>query len=404
MTLAPRRSLAAVVAVLLSSTTATVAEAVEGGREDSVTTHAVAIATGGPANPQHRCTGTLISPNVVLTVRHCITRLPVDGTSCDKVFPSPSGVPSDVWVDARPWVLPSTTWKNVASWVLPEPTALCGNDIALLVLKTPFAASEATPARPVLSVSEFEKAVLARVFGLAGFGVSSPANTDAGTRRSRFDVPVRCVPGLAGFTCDGVLDYIDVRELTGGAGPCQGDSGAGAIVASDRNAIFGVLSRGDLSRGTCAEGVFERTDVWRWLIAKTALEATPAGLDPPGWARAVFPEAPREGELCLGSGTCGAFAECVSLDGQRSFVCAKRCSAGCGAGLRCQGEVCVLDEGAPPKGDGCSFAPRPARTLHDPLEGIFAVEIALLLAVGRGFWRGGRGRSRGRNGDRRGSG
>jgi hypothetical protein len=142
--------------VALLHTQTRIARAVEGGTEDRVTTHAVSIATFGPSQPDVRCSGTLISPNVVLTVRHCIAPLPLEGTNCDKTFPEPSGAPGDYWVNATPWSIPAGTWKNVASWVLPEPKRTCGNDIALLVLSEAFGESEATPAVPVVSAERFE--------------------------------------------------------------------------------------------------------------------------------------------------------------------------------------------------------------------------------------------------------
>jgi hypothetical protein len=359
------------------------AAAVEGGAEDRVTTHAVVIATGGPQSPSARCSGTLIAANVVLTVRHCIARFPNPQPSCESTFPEPAGLPSDLWVGAAPWTLPSQTWKNVTSWVVPEPNGVCGNDVALLVLATPFAEAEATPARPVMSDVGFREALATRLVGIAGFGSSSASGNDAGTRRSRFDIPLVCVPGESSFSCGGQLDYIDFSEFTAGAGPCTGDSGAGAILTTDRTSIFGVLSRGNLSGGTCAEGVFERTDVWGWLIAKTVLAAATPSSPAPAWAIGAFPEHPATGQRCRGAGECGADADCVSFDGRRSFVCAKRCGSGCGEGSHCESNVCA--PGAAPAGttEGCAIAARSAPATATTLVAFSGLLVALVRALRR---------------------
>jgi hypothetical protein len=381
-------------AVVATLTYADRARALEGGVEDRTTTYAVAIATGGPSSPSLRCSGALVAPNVVLTVRHCVTRLAPEGApSCERSFAEPIGDASDLWVTAMPWTDPSPSWRNVASWVLPAQTAVCGNDLALLVLASPIPAEESTPARPALTHDELRAAIEGRTLGVAGFGATSADGTGEGRRRSRFDIPIHCVPGEPSFSCAGALDYIDVRELTAGAGPCTGDSGAAAIDPRDHGRIFGVLSRGDLTTGTCSEGVFERTDVWAWLIAKTVLEAAPPGVEAPSWARAAFPDAPRAGDFCRGNGSCADDSDCVSFDDRRSFVCARRCSGAgasgstCGDGEHCEDGVCAPGSppDPPPEESGCALVrvarARRSRSLS-PL-GIFAIELALLACARR---------------------
>lgn len=353
--------------------------AVEGGGDDTKTVHAVAIATGGPSTPKLRCSGVLVSPNVVITARHCISQLPRDGAPCSKKFGEPLGRPGDLWVSARGSVEAGTHWKNVTSWELPEPNALCGDDIAALVLASPFEPFEAIPARPVLSEIELVEVAKARRFGMAGFGATSNTGSDVGKRRSRFDIPMRCLAGVPGFLCDGALEYIEVGELTGGAGPCNGDSGGAAISDGDRNVVFGILSRGGVGDESCTEGIFERTDVWRWLIAKTVLRATPSGDAPPAWASNAFPAKPRIGDLCLGADACEGDASCTSFDDRRSYVCARRCAAGCDATEHCEGDVCA--PGAPPPSEESSCG---VATSHPSgwASGIVAVQIAALLGLG----------------------
>ena len=109
----------------------------------------------------------------------------------------------DLWIDAAPWTEEGAVWKKVSSIRVPETNAICGDDIALLVLRDAVSPSEAVPARPATDEAAFARAIESRVMGLAAFGVTSPSAEDVGTRRSRFDIPLRCVPGRPGFACEG---------------------------------------------------------------------------------------------------------------------------------------------------------------------------------------------------------
>jgi len=328
--------------------------ALEGGQEDRSTTHAVAIAAGSPAAPDVRCSGTLISKNVVLTVRHCIAPVAAAPRSCDTELGAVNESIKDFWITSSPWTT-GARWHRVREAKVPEPTKICGNDVALLVLDEPLEQDEATPARPITRPDEFLRlAKSERAIGMSSFGATTVASNDGGKRRSRWDVPLRCVPGDPSFACGVELDYIDPREFTAGHGPCPGDSGAGAVVPSDRAAIFGVLSRGNLET-SCAEGIFVRTDVWSWLIGRTVLDAAPLiENQTPDWAKELFPTEPKAGQYCHGSGSCGTSGECVSLDARRSWTCVDRCEAStCGANNHCENGLCI--PGAPAASDsgGC---------------------------------------------------
>lgn len=381
-----RNGVATALAVAIT-TAAADAAAVQGGQEDRVTTHAVAIARGTPGVRAVVCSGTLVSTNVVLGVRHCFTSVVPGAHACDATLgPLPAAI-DDVWVNVSPWSDDGAIWKKVRGVHVPESTSLCGDDLALLVLAEPVAPSEATPARPVTEEAELFRAVDERVMGLAAFGVTDPRASDLGTRRSRFDIPIRCVRGRPGFTCDVENDFTSEREITSGGGPCRGDSGGGALRASDRDVVFAVLSRGELgAEGTsCTLGVYERTDLWAWLIGRTVLDAATPAAPAPSWATSLFPPSPRPGEMCRGAddAACGEGATCVSRDQRRSFRCVARCvdDRGCSAGERCDEGLCRTQPLAPEPEGGCSTA-APGACAPNGL--LLLATLALTLSARRG--------------------
>ena len=326
------------------------AAAIEGGALDRTHGFAVAIVAGGPGAPEMRCTGNLVSANVVLTVRHCVGPAASREGDCAAELGAPEG---QLWVGTSPWVQPGSGWHKVARVVVPETRKACGDDVALLVLDSPVPESAATPVRIAVSVDAFHEAAKAGVITVSGFGADDASGAGVGTRRVRGDIPLRCLPGEPGYSCGPELSVIDALEFTAGSGPCSGDSGAGALSIGSSPTVFGLLSRGKLARG-CGEGVFERTDVWAWLVAKTILEAAPQG-GAPAWASSLFPASAREGELCLDASVCGPRAACASLDDRRSWRCVTTCSSdrSCAPDQRCDAGLCVAAVASAPVGEGC---------------------------------------------------
>ena len=368
-----------------------VAHAVEGGVEDRSTTHAVAIARGNPGRASVKCSGTLISGNVVLTVRHCVADVIDAPKPCDVRLANPSpSVADDLWVNVSPWTDEGARWKKASSIRVPEgeTNAICGDDIALVVLRDEVSVTEAVPARPVTDEAELLRLVEPGILGLSAFGVTAANASDVGTRRARFDIPLRCLPGRAGPSCNADRAFIGEGELTSGAGPCRGDSGGAAIASGDHGVVFGVLSRGEagLDETTCALGVFERTDRWAWLIARVVLDASSVSSPAPAWAKNLFPASPAKGQFCNATtSSCGEGLTCATFDDRRSYACATTCMTddACAAGETCREGGCGPAIDAPPSaaGSSCTVGPSLLRgeSTSSVSVGIVAIQLALLL-------------------------
>jgi MYXO-CTERM domain-containing protein len=269
----------------------TTSSPIQNGTTD--TTHLFAVGVVQFAQAQQNtvafCSGVLLAPNLVATARHCVAQLTSTTIDCTSSTFGPLYPASEVYVTTDATITMDSPFHPVSTVIVPsaaDQTAVCGNDIALMILSDNIDLPQyAEPVIvPPMTDKQYEPVVTA-----IGYGVDTPTDTtgmSAGKRRIIENVQLTCIPNDTSFT-DCFSDpqarqLLTASEFVSGDSTCEGDSGSAAFEQSNFDlgkwVAFGVLSRGGTSTNglTCDQPIYSRFDAWGSLLVGAAQQAAMA--------------------------------------------------------------------------------------------------------------------------------
>lgn len=246
------------------------------------------------------CTGTLISPTVVLTAGHCTYGTGLNGTSTVEEGEDGSGG-NDTWVSflevpdytgiaAAPFIPDdnagryahyrdtlnaSTTWHRGTAYPHPDydDDAFFLFDVGVVILDEPIQMDEYGVLPPLRYLDQFKGKEKQQVFEAVGYGLekSSPQGDFGGDTRMKSQQKIVNFKGVYGLGPDIAIVFSNNKGTPHRGGTCSGDSG-GSFFVNDTNQIVAVNSFGVPPNCTGNDGAYriDQPDDIAWLTAVLA--------------------------------------------------------------------------------------------------------------------------------------
>ena len=310
----------------------------DGGFPDVVMLRAIFTNDAG-VTQGFACTGTVITPRVVLAAAHCFNEnggpsgYALTGVSVHNFNVAPP-TNSPLWV-------PATMWRRHPGW---SSGAAMNLDIGLLQMAAPIAGVTPTPYLNRSLVA----ADVTKPMAVVGYGITSSGGTGAGTRRF-VTLPLR------GLTAQ----HIQLGNMST-AGICNGDSGGPSFLteADGVRRVAGVHSWTQPA-GNCMDGLDTRVDLYGPFIRQFLMDTGGPSCVEDGLCASGCPSADPDC-VCIADGMCNG--QCANLlsdpDCPRDCIADGVCSmqscprldpdcraelSACTADTQCQYRTCATD-------------------------------------------------------------